>query len=357
MLLTIVSSGSVAFQQRPVASKKVTVLHVATQFDSSPPWLNLRGSPASSSKSRASEKTAASYQTKPSWLTEEADRHWARSKDDGSRTLALLDSRPHWLSSNNVPSKQPSAAKRPQATFDSQPLWIEGGAKQARLANAYDAAALIWLGALVDGTRSSPMVAASFGAASAAARILSIAASSGRLSSATYTRLSGCLAVFGLGQAALAASAKPATAVAHVVAASAAAAGCAASGTFFLREAASVLAGLLPSIKSAAANAYLALVLVPSLCVVISAPPATALGAWLFAGIGVSLKDAAARNRLNASTFRRLNIVLGLAVLVAVKHIPAALPRQAPFLVAVSSAAACLTLGNGLGAVWSAKRI
>lgn len=282
---------------------------------------------------------------------------------DASRTLKLLDSGPEWLSGTTGPRPSAKAVggkdeMAPTETFGSKPAWI-GAVGSPRLAMAYNGAAFIWLGAFADAAKAASFLSmASFLLAATAARLLASAATMGRLSSGTYRRLNGCLAVLGLGQAALFAQAKPATAVAHVVAASSAIAGCATSGSNFLREAKDVFfIATLPSVKSTAANAYLALLLMPALFAVISAPPAIALGAWTFLGVGAVLKDAAARFRLEATTFRRLNVVVGLSLFLVVHHISTYAPRLAPFLVTVASGSIILTLSNALRAIYSARRI
>lgn len=363
--------GVVAFQHwASMPQKKGVVLNVATQYDSSPPWLsgqNLQRKTAANSAGRE----GISYQTHPSWITSVNDRPSGDHRQnfecatptqierDASLSLSLLDSRPQWLSehSNRAYAKQ-SSQKRRQGNFDSQPSWIAAaGSNNPRIANAYNAACLIWVGALVDSWRINTMTAASFALASVTANLLSSAASAGRLSSATYRRLNGCLAIFGIGQALLFLQSKPATSFAHAVAGGAAVAGCAACGSSFLREAAGVCFHALPSVKSPMANAYFALVVAPAICALISTPPATALAAWLFVGVGVTLKDGATRNRLDASTFRRLNLVLGLALIALIRHVAVEYPRQAPFLVTIAAGSVLLSLGNGLRAILSAKRL
>lgn len=371
LLVTFLLHGVVAFRQwANMPQKKHVVLNVATQYDSSPPWLSVQNMQRKTAANSAGHQ-GVSYQTQPSWITSVNDRPSGdHSQDfecvtptqverDSSLSLSLLDSRPQWLSEHSSRgfAKQ-SSQKRRQGNFDSQPSWIAAAASNnPRLANAYNAACLIWVGALLDSWQTNTMTAASFALASVSAKLLSSAASAGRLSSATYRRLNGCLAVFGIGQALLFLQSKPATSFAHAVASGAAVTGCAAFGSTFLREAASVCVHAVPSVKSPMANAYFALIVVPAVCALISTPPATALTAWLFVGIGVTLKDGATRNRLDASTFRRLNLVVGLALIALIRHAAIEMPRQAPFLITIAAGSVLLSLGNGLRAILSAKRI
>jgi len=362
----------VAFQQcvRVVRRRRVRSSAATSprDFDSGPAWLSASGGEEEGKgppTEEAGGRRAVSQTTQPSWLESTEGPpcedcgcgREERRVEDGARALSLLDSGPSWLAPAG--KRKAASPKRPRATFDSQPAWIEeSGLKTSRrLQSAYNTASLVWLGALADAARHDPLGAASFGVASVAARLLSLAASAGRKRSNSYLRLDGCLALFGLGHAALAWQTKPATALAHTVASGAFIAGAAAAGSSVFAQAASVVSRLARPSKSAMANAYFAFLVAPAALCLISTPPATALTSWLFAGVAVVLKDAAARHRLQASTFRRLNLALGFALLAVIAHVAHHLPRQAPFLVSVASASLILTLGNGLRALATAKRL
>lgn len=358
----LVSKGAFSFQ---VPHQRCGEVRLSASFESAPSWLSGSGAKsAPSTKKKSSPPTTQTSQ--PVWLKSSHEAPPAAERmPDASRTLKLLDSGPQWLSGDRrtKPKRHSSGAAKdasvaPVDAFGSNPTWI-GAVGAPRLAMAYNGAAIIWLGAFADAAKASGYLSmASFLLAATAARLLASAAMMGRLSSGTYRRLNGCLAILGIGEAALFSQIKPASAVAHAVAASSAIVGCSAAGTNFLREAKDIFfISTLPSVKSLTANAYLAVLLMPALLAVISAPPAIALGAWTFLGVGAVLKDAAARFRLEATTFRRLNIVVGLSLFLVVHHISTYAPRLAPFLVTLASGSIILTLSNALRAIYVTKRI
>lgn len=281
--------------------------------------------------------------------------------------VRMQATQPSWLQSGQQASPVPPPQIRSTDTdslatlggskFLSQPAWLSTTAapKASVMARFYNTASLVWVGAVLDAVRArDPLTAAGFVVASVSARLLAIASTAGRLANPTYQRLTSVFAVFGLAQAAVASVVSPPRAVAHVVASST-----------FLAGSKSVLADLkettmlafVPSLGSFVANLYWLLLVLPALVATLAAPPSASLTALAFLGPGLVLKDAASRGRLNASTFRRLNLAVGIALLPVVRQIALTSPEKAPFLVPIASCAIALALVSGVKSVIAEKSI
>jgi len=180
--------------------------------------------------------------------------------------------------------------------------WKEG------IAKIYDVSKFVWIGASLDCVLklSDPTGAGAFLVAAVVADRLAVASRQERLTQATYARLNVAFFLFGALQAAQRLG-QPAALTAHAVTALACFVG-ALKGKSHLLD----FKALLPRTRDGLC--YTGLVTLPPIVAGIMIP-SLRLSAIAYAAVGIVLQSAADRQRLNSTTFRRLNIALTFAFL------------------------------------------